>query len=91
MDDLNFDSSTQVQLYIYDLTQGMSAMMSQMLLGRHIEGIWHTAIVVFGKEFFYGSQGIQSCEPVSIFKLEQFSHGSCKEFFKTLIVCFIKN
>lgn len=63
MDDLNFDSSTQVQLYIYDLTQGMSAMMSQMLLGRHIEGIWHTAIVVFGKEFFYGSQGIQSCEP----------------------------
>lgn len=50
-------------LYIYDLTQGMAAMMSQMLLGRHIDGIWHTAVVVFGREYFFGSHGITSCLP----------------------------
>lgn len=55
-----------VELYIYDLTKGMAAMMSQMLLGRHIDGIWHTAVVVYGREYFFGGQGIQSCPPVSV-------------------------
>lgn len=53
-----------VELHIYDLTNGMAAMMSQMLLGRHIEGVWHTAVVIYGREFFFGGQGIQSCLPV---------------------------
>lgn len=57
------DESSDVVLYIYDLTQGMAAMMSQMLLGRQIEGIWHTAVVVYGREYFFGSQGITSCAP----------------------------
>ena len=30
-----------------------------------MNGIWHTAIVVYGKEYFYGSQGIDRCHPVS--------------------------
>lgn len=60
------EDNASVELYIYDLTSGMAAMMSQMLLGRHIEGVWHTAVVVFGREFFYGQQGITSCRPVSI-------------------------
>lgn len=62
MDDFE---SQQVELYIYDLTNGMAAMMSQVLLGRHIEGVWHTAVVIYGREFFFGGQGIQSCLPVS--------------------------
>jgi len=32
---------------------------------KNIDGIWHTAIVVFGKEHFFGSNGISICEPVS--------------------------
>lgn len=55
----------KVELYIYDLTQGMAAMMSGMLLGQHFDGIWHTAVVIHGREYFYGSQGIQCCPPVS--------------------------
>lgn len=54
-----------VQLYIYDLSAGAAALMSGMLLGRHIEGIWHTAVVVHGHEYFYGGQGIRCVLPVS--------------------------
>lgn len=79
MDDFG---SHSVELYIYDMTQGMAAMMSPLLLGkfnflfsaikinyfqfkgRQIDGLWHTAVVVFGREYFYGSQGITSCSPV---------------------------
>lgn len=67
------EDSVSVQLYIYDMTRGMAALMSQMLLGRHIEGVWHTAVVVHGREFFYGGHGITSCMPVSTRKHYQFA------------------
>ena len=89
MDDFG---SHSVELYIYDMTQGMAAVMSPILLGkylkiisvykfsarlffcnscfcvtgRRIDGVWHTAVVVFGREYFFGSQGITSCSPVSM-------------------------
>jgi hypothetical protein len=25
-----------------------------MLLGKQIDGIWHTGIIVYGKEFYFG-------------------------------------
>lgn len=37
--------------------------MGQALIGRPIEGIWHTAVVVYGKEYFYGGGGIETCPP----------------------------
>ena len=46
--------SAKVELYIYDLTQGMARMMSQALIGKQIDGVWHTGVVVFGIEYFYG-------------------------------------
>lgn len=33
--------------------------------GRQVEGVWHTAVVVFGREYFYGGGGIAHCAPVS--------------------------
>ncbi|XP_043686827.1 uncharacterized protein LOC122638147 isoform X3 [Vespula pensylvanica] len=57
------DVRTTVELYIYDLTKGMAAMMSHMLIGRHLEGIWHTGIVAYGREYFFGPVGIQSVRP----------------------------
>ena len=47
-----------VQLYVYDLTRGMAAQFSPMLLGTHVEGVWHTGLVV-GKTEFYFSAGIK--------------------------------
>lgn len=65
--------SVPVQLYVYDMTNGVAAVMSQMILGQQIEGIWHTSVVVYGREFFYGGSGIQSCMPVSFYYSLKFS------------------
>lgn len=46
-------------VYVYDLSQGMARMLSGQLLGQQIDGIWHTAIVVYGKEFAFG-QGVSA-------------------------------
>ncbi|KPI88139.1 glycosyl hydrolase-like protein [Leptomonas seymouri] len=54
-------SSSTVSLYRYDLTQGMARSIGPMLIGRPIEGIWHTSIVVFGKEYYFdGGVGIMA-------------------------------
>ncbi|KAF7767898.1 hypothetical protein Agabi119p4_7141 [Agaricus bisporus var. burnettii] len=55
-------STTQVKLYVYDLSRGMASALSHQLTGRQINGIWHTSVVVFGKEIFYG-QGITITRP----------------------------
>ncbi|EER13511.1 conserved hypothetical protein [Perkinsus marinus ATCC 50983] len=44
----------KVQAHLYDLSQGMARQMSPMILGKQIEGIWHTGVVVFGLEYYYG-------------------------------------
>jgi len=53
----------KVQVYIYDLTQGMARSLGPALLGWPLEGVWHTAIVVYGKEYFFGGSGVQWCSP----------------------------
>jgi hypothetical protein len=54
----------QVQLAVYDLSHGMARGLSAQFLGPNhaIEIIPHTAIVVFGKEYFFGG-GIQAVPP----------------------------
>jgi len=44
-----------VQAYIYDVTQGMAKGMSQLLVGKQIDLVPHTGIVVFGREYYFGS------------------------------------
>lgn len=51
-----------VQLYVYDLSNGMARVLSPQLLGFPIDGIWHTSVVVQNTELFY-SQGIQKTKP----------------------------
>ena len=54
-------SGQKVSLHLYDLSQGMARAMSAQLLGKQLDGIWHTGIVAFGQEFYFGG-GIQ-CGP----------------------------
>ena len=44
----------KVHLNVYDLSGGMARQFSQGLVGRQIDGIWHTGIVIYGKEYYYG-------------------------------------
>lgn len=53
----------KVNLYIYDISKGMARQLSLPLIGKQIDGIWHTSIVCFGKEYYFGSDGISNCMP----------------------------
>lgn len=55
--------SYPVQVYIYDITRGMARQLSPVMIGKQIEGVWHTGIVVYGKEIFFGGAGIADCPP----------------------------
>lgn len=48
----------KVVLNVYDLSQGLARQLSASLLGKVIDGIWHTGIVVYGNEYYFGG-GIQ--------------------------------
>ncbi|CCM04945.1 uncharacterized protein FIBRA_07142 [Fibroporia radiculosa] len=54
--------SNTVQIYVYDLSNGLSRQLSRQLTGKQLDGIWHTSVVVFGREIFYG-QGILEASP----------------------------
>lgn len=57
------EQGTSVELYIYDLTNGLASLLSPSILGRQIEGVWHTGVVAYDREFFFGGGGITSCAP----------------------------
>ncbi|KAI4365750.1 hypothetical protein MLD38_021710 [Melastoma candidum] len=48
----------RVTLNVYDLSQGLASTLSTSFLGKAIEGIWHTGVVVYGNEYYFGG-GIQ--------------------------------
>ncbi|KAJ4290564.1 hypothetical protein N0V90_010781 [Kalmusia sp. IMI 367209] len=49
-----------VQLYVYDLSQGLARSMSAQFLGTQIDAVYHTSIVLQNIEYFFG-QGVQTC------------------------------
>ncbi len=51
-----------VLLHVYDLSNGLCAALSTQLLGRHFEAIYHTGVVAFGREWFFGG-GVFSDAP----------------------------
>lgn len=42
-----------VTLYVYDISQGMAKMMSPMIVGKQVDGVWHTSIVVHDNEYYF--------------------------------------
>jgi len=54
-----------VVLHVYDLSMGVAKAMSSALVGRQVDGIWHTGVVVYELEYFYGG-GIQHMPPQQV-------------------------
>lgn len=48
----------KVTLNVYDLSQGLARQLSTTFLGKAIEAIWHTGVIVYGNEYYFGG-GIQ--------------------------------
>jgi hypothetical protein len=44
----------KVDLYLYDLSNGMARTMSPLLLGKQIDAIYHSGLVVYGIEYYFG-------------------------------------
>lgn len=50
----------EVWLYQYDISGGLASWAAPVALMQPVEGIWHTGIVVFGREYWYGGQCFES-------------------------------
>lgn len=54
----------EVTLHVYDLSNGLAAQFSPALLGKSIAAIYHTGIVAFSREHYFGG-GICASPPAS--------------------------
>ncbi|RKO97338.1 putative pppde peptidase domain-containing 2, partial [Caulochytrium protostelioides] len=52
-----------VSLFIYDLSNGLARQLSVALTGAFFPAIYHTGVVIFNREYFFGGNGIQSSAP----------------------------
>uniref|UniRef100_A0A915HSH9 PPPDE domain-containing protein n=1 Tax=Romanomermis culicivorax TaxID=13658 RepID=A0A915HSH9_ROMCU len=52
-----------VKLQVYDVSRGLARTLSVSLLGKYVDGLWHSAIHVYGNEYFFGGNGIAYCPP----------------------------
>lgn len=43
-----------VVLNMYDLSRGVARAVSPWLLSEPLQGVWHSAVVIFGKEYYFG-------------------------------------
>ncbi|EZG68180.1 PPPDE peptidase domain protein 2 [Gregarina niphandrodes] len=56
---------SSVNLRVYDISGGAAKRWSSILIGRQIQGVWHSGIEVFGFEYFYGG-GIVKMKPENV-------------------------
>eukprot|EP00929_Paragymnodinium_shiwhaense_P073549 TRINITY_DN37516_c1_g2_i1.p1 TRINITY_DN37516_c1_g2~~TRINITY_DN37516_c1_g2_i1.p1 ORF type:complete len:592 (+),score=101.74 TRINITY_DN37516_c1_g2_i1:94-1869(+) len=49
-----------VEVLLYDISSGVSKYLSAPLLGFHFEAIYHSGLLVFGKEYWYGGRVFRS-------------------------------
>jgi len=77
---------TPVELLLYDISNGASKRFSPLLLGRQFEAIYHSGLLVFGKEYWYGGKLFKTEPPAtahfgpplaeSVTKLQASRYGS---------------
>lgn len=55
------DQGFSVKVAVYDLSHGLAAIYSPMILNTKLDAIYHTSVLVYGKEY-YIDQGIKVCD-----------------------------
>ena len=58
----NETGRNKVVYFLYDLSEGMVKGLSEVILGKEVEGVWHTAVYVFEREYYYAG-GINKSQP----------------------------
>ncbi|XP_017493006.1 PREDICTED: uncharacterized protein LOC108381110 [Rhagoletis zephyria] len=43
------------------MSKGMARAFSAMIIGKELPGIWHTAVIAYDREYFFGGMGVVSC------------------------------
>jgi len=54
-----------VEVYLYDLGQGLAKLGGNPAFGQSLEGVWHSGLVAYGREYFFTQEGIASVVPGS--------------------------
>jgi len=54
-----------VFLRVYDISDGLAKLWSPLILGKKVEGVWHTGVEAYGFEYFYGG-GIVKMRPENV-------------------------
>jgi Ca2+-binding EF-hand superfamily protein len=54
-----------VEMLVYDVSDGMSTRLTPFMLGGSVEAIYHTSVLVYGSEWWYGGRLFRSIPPCS--------------------------
>lgn len=46
--------SEKVTLALYDITNGLAKSMSMMVIGQQVDAVYHSSLIVFGREYYFG-------------------------------------
>ena len=85
-----------VKVFQYDLTNGLAKQFGRMLIGKNVEGVWHTAVCVYQKEYFYGG-GICIGEPKKtpygypVREIDMGTTNVSREDFETFLKVIVKD
>ena len=55
----------RITVRVFDISHGMARTMSMSFLGIHLDIVPHTSIIAFGREYWFGSTGVQCEAPYS--------------------------
>lgn len=61
------DSKSSITFF-HNLSYILRYHFNAIFAGKKFDGIWHTSIVAFDREIYFGSSGIVHCRPVSNYK-----------------------
>ena len=64
----NKEEKYKIKLAIYDLSKGAMKQFSEILLKKQIDGIWHTSLRIYDKEYYFGSSGKMITTPYIFIK-----------------------